>query len=138
MDVNEARDNEWHLLDDLQILCTSLETGNHASNSSLNYLQAGCSSCRPTNSEKKIKALTANTHTHTHARVRFNKKIHRTDIRSRHTPVLRQINEQINKCVSRLARRKSHRTALRDAVAPNSDCPASLAAKFFSAGVICM
>lgn len=35
-----------------------------------------------------------------------------------------------NKCVSRLAIYKSHLTALRDADAPNSNCPASLAADF--------
>jgi len=40
----------------MQIICTSFQTGNHASTSPLNFLQAGCPSCRPTNS---IKALTA-------------------------------------------------------------------------------
>jgi len=35
---------------------------------------------------------------------------------------------KINKCVSRLARRKSHHTALSNAVASNSECPPTLAA----------
>ena len=35
--------------------CTSLQTDNHASTSSLKFLRAGCPSCRPTNS---VKALT--------------------------------------------------------------------------------
>jgi len=34
-----------------------------------------------------------------------------------------------NKCVSRLARRKSHHMALCDATAPTSDCPLSPASK---------
>ena len=33
-------------------VCTSLQTDNHASTSSLSFLQAGCPSCRPTNSVK--------------------------------------------------------------------------------------
>jgi len=28
---------KWHQLDHMQIICTSLQTGNHASNSSLNF-----------------------------------------------------------------------------------------------------
>jgi len=39
-------------------------------------------------------------------------------------------NKQINKCVSRLARRKFHHRTLRDASAPNYDCPPSVAAGF--------
>jgi len=37
--------------------CISLQTGNHASTPLLSFLQAGCSSCRPTNSVKALKAL---------------------------------------------------------------------------------
>jgi len=37
-------------------VCTSLQTGNHASTSPLSFLQAGCPSCRPTNSVKALKA----------------------------------------------------------------------------------
>ena len=33
------------------------------------------------------------------------------------------ISSQVHKCISRLARRKSHHTALRYAGAPNSECP---------------
>ena len=35
---------------------TSLQTDNHASTSPLSFLQAGCPSCRPTNSVKALKA----------------------------------------------------------------------------------
>jgi len=38
-------------------VCTSLKTDNHASTSPLSFLQAGCPSCRPTNSVKALKAL---------------------------------------------------------------------------------
>jgi len=40
LDWNEARDGgwQWHQLDDMQIICTSLQTYNHASISSLNFL----------------------------------------------------------------------------------------------------
>jgi len=41
----------------MQIICTSLQTDNHASTSSLNFLQAGCSSWRPTKSVKALKAI---------------------------------------------------------------------------------
>jgi len=57
LDFNEARDSEWqwHQLGHVQV-CTSLQTDNHASTPPLNFLQAGCSSCRPTNSVKTLKA----------------------------------------------------------------------------------
>jgi len=38
-------------------VCTSLQTDNHASTSPLSFLQAGCPSCRPTNSVKALKAF---------------------------------------------------------------------------------
>ena len=38
-------------------VCTSLQTDNHASTPPLTSLQAGCPSCRPTNSVKALKAL---------------------------------------------------------------------------------
>jgi len=47
---------QWHQLDHTQIICTLLQTDNHASTTSLNFLQAECSSWCPTNS---VKALTA-------------------------------------------------------------------------------
>ena len=60
-DFTEARDSEWqwHQLGHMQV-CTSLQTDNHASTPPLVFLQAGCSSCRPTNS---VKALKATNHT---------------------------------------------------------------------------
>jgi len=49
---------QWHQLNHIQIICTSLQTDNHASTSSLHiFLQAGCPSCRPTNSVKAMKAI---------------------------------------------------------------------------------
>jgi len=36
-------------------ICTSLQTDNHASTPPLSFLQAGCPSCRPTNSVKALK-----------------------------------------------------------------------------------
>jgi len=57
LDFTEARDNEWqwHQLEHMQV-CTSLQIDNHASTSPLSFLQAGCPSCRPTNSVKALKA----------------------------------------------------------------------------------
>ena len=54
LDFTEARDSEWqwHQLGCMQV-CTSLQTDNHASTQ---FLQAGCPSCRPTNSVKALKA----------------------------------------------------------------------------------
>jgi len=37
-------------------VCTSLQTDNHTSTPPLCFLQAGCPSCRPTNSVKALKA----------------------------------------------------------------------------------
>jgi len=57
LDFSEARDDEWqwHQLGHMQV-CTSLQTDNHASTPPLCFLQAGCPSCRPTNSVKALKA----------------------------------------------------------------------------------
>jgi len=54
-DFTEARDSErqWHLLGHMQV-CISFQTDNHASTSLLSFLQAGCPSCRPTNSVKAL------------------------------------------------------------------------------------
>jgi len=59
LDFIEARDREWqwHQLGHMQV-CTSLQTDNHASTPPLSFLQAGCPSCRPTNSVKALKAKT--------------------------------------------------------------------------------
>ena len=57
LDCTEARDSEWqwHQLGHMQV-CTSLQTDNHANTPPLSFLQAGCPSCRPTNSVKALKA----------------------------------------------------------------------------------
>jgi len=57
LDFTEARDSEWqwHQLGHMQV-CTSLQTDNHASTPPLSFLQAGCPSCRTTNSIKALKA----------------------------------------------------------------------------------
>jgi len=58
LDFTEARDSEWqlHQLGHMQV-CISLQTDNHTSIPPLSFLQAGCPSCRPTNSVKALKAL---------------------------------------------------------------------------------
>ena len=58
LDFTEARDSEWqwHQLGHMQV-CTSFQTDNHASTPLLSFLQAGCFSCRPTNSVKALKAF---------------------------------------------------------------------------------
>ena len=55
LDFSEARDSEWHwrLLGRMQVF-TSLHADYHASTLPL-ILQAGCPSCRPTNSIKALK-----------------------------------------------------------------------------------
>ena len=57
LDFTGARDSDWqwHQLGRMQV-CTSLQTDNHASTPPLSFLQAGCPSCRPTNSIKALKA----------------------------------------------------------------------------------
>jgi len=56
LDFTEARDSEWqwHQLGHMQV-CTSVQTDNHVSTPPLSFLQAGCPSCRPTNSVKALK-----------------------------------------------------------------------------------
>ena len=51
LDFTATRDNEWqwHQLGHMQV-CTSLQTDNHASTTTLSLLRAGCPSCHPTNS----------------------------------------------------------------------------------------
>jgi len=58
LDFTEARDSEWqwHQLGHMQI-CTSPQTDNHTSTPPLSFLQAGCPSCRRTNSVKALKAV---------------------------------------------------------------------------------
>ena len=61
LDLTEARDSEWQWLQlgHMQV-CTSLQTDNHASTPPLCFLQAGCPSCRPTNSVKALKVININ------------------------------------------------------------------------------
>ena len=47
---------QWHQLDNTQTICTSLQTDNHHQQLVTQFLQAGCSSCRPNNSVKALKA----------------------------------------------------------------------------------
>jgi len=58
LDFTGARDSEWqwHQLGHMQV-CISLQTDNHASTLPLSFLQAGCPSCRQTNSVKALKAI---------------------------------------------------------------------------------
>jgi len=46
-------------MDHMQVICTLLQTDNHASTSSLilSFLQAVCPSCHPTNGVEALKAL---------------------------------------------------------------------------------
>jgi len=57
LDFAKAKDSgwQWHQLGHMQI-CISPQTDNHASTPPLNFLQAGCLSCRRTNSVKALKA----------------------------------------------------------------------------------
>jgi len=57
LNFTEARDSEWHWhqLGHIQV-CTALQTDNHTSTPPFCFLQAGCPSCRPTNSVKALKA----------------------------------------------------------------------------------
>jgi len=56
LEFTEATDSEWQRrqLERMQV-CTSLQADNHASTPQLSFLQAGCPSCRPTNSVKALK-----------------------------------------------------------------------------------
>jgi len=58
LDFTEARESEWqwHQLGHMQVY-TLLQTDNHTSTPPLCFLQAGCPSCRPTNSVKTLKPL---------------------------------------------------------------------------------
>ena len=68
LDLNEARvdgvlGRQWHQLDRLQTICTSLQTDNHISTSSLSfYRPGGLPDAQPTASERRfeVKAATTN------------------------------------------------------------------------------
>jgi len=57
LDFTGARESwwQWNQLGHV-LVCTSLQTDNHTSTPPLSFLQAGCPSCRPTNSVKALKA----------------------------------------------------------------------------------
>ena len=57
LDFTEAKVSEWqwHQRGHMQV-CISLQTDNRASTPPLSFLQAGCPSCRPTNSVRALKA----------------------------------------------------------------------------------
>jgi len=58
LDFTGARDSEWQWRQlGYMHVCTSLQTDNHASSPPLSSLQAGCPSCRPTNSVRALNAL---------------------------------------------------------------------------------
>jgi len=52
---------QWHQLDHMQIIFTSLQSDNHASTSPLSFLQAGCPSSCLTDSIKTLKTLNTTT-----------------------------------------------------------------------------
>jgi len=58
LDFTEARGSEWqwHQLAHMQV-CTSFQPNNYASTPPLSFLQAGCPSCRQTDSVKALKAI---------------------------------------------------------------------------------
>jgi len=58
LDFTEPKDSEWqwHQLGHMQA-STLLQTDNHTSTPPLSFLQAGCPSCRPTNSVKALKEM---------------------------------------------------------------------------------
>ena len=60
LDFTGARDSEWqwNQLSHMQVY-TSLQTDNHASTPPLCFLQAGCPSCRQTNSVKALLSIMA-------------------------------------------------------------------------------
>ena len=72
LDFTEARDSEWqwHQLGHMQV-CTWLQTDNHTSTRPLSFLQAGCPSCRPTNSIKALKATCSSREIHISVSVQF-------------------------------------------------------------------
>ena len=72
LDLSDARDDrvlgwQWHQLDHMQTICTSLQTNNHVNTSSLNF----CSSQCPTNSVKALKDICYRCYKHKHEAVWF-------------------------------------------------------------------
>jgi len=89
LDFTEARDSEWqwHQLGHMQV-CTSFQTDNHASTPSLSFLQAGCPSCRPTNSIKDFSVICKHANTifiEPGKSLRYNRKRSRPITEQRHS-----------------------------------------------------
>jgi len=80
LNFTEARDSEWqwHPLGYMQV-CISLQTDNHASAPPLSFLQAGCPSCRPTNSVKALKAYSDVKILYQQDAFRINQQFHYTE-----------------------------------------------------------
>ena len=72
------RDSEWqwHQLGQNMQVCTSLHTDNHANTTRLNFLQAGCPSCHPTNSVKALKAAVGISTTQCIFPIRYSLEMH--------------------------------------------------------------
>ena len=84
-ELNEARDDgvwgwQWHQLDHMQTICTSLQTDSHTNTSSLNFYRPDAVPDPPTNS---VKALTAQYD----AGARCQRRSHTSGIRGVSTPV---------------------------------------------------
>jgi len=52
----EVMEWQWRQLDHMQVICTSLQTDNYATTTSLSFLLVGCSSCHRNNSITALKA----------------------------------------------------------------------------------
>ena len=92
LDFTEARDSEWQWLQlGYMQVCTSLQTENHASTPPLSFLQAGCPSCRPTNTIKALKASQS-----TEGKRRTNNKMTINNIRNTKTREAKQFASGCN------------------------------------------
>jgi len=77
-------------------VCTSLQTDNHASTPPLCFLQAGCPSCRPTNSVKALKATKSKCNNDLHRRSFHINSSNRTG----HHRILTDQTTVIHKCLN--------------------------------------
>jgi len=96
LDFTEERDSEWqwNQLGHMQV-STSLQTDNHTSTPPLSFLQAGCPSCRPTNS---VNALKGDNKTETTNKLNRH-QMHTTDTSSLHSKA-KQIATGLNELMS--------------------------------------
>ena len=59
----QLSERQWHQLGHTQVSTSlQIDADSHASTPPLSFLQAGCPSCRPTNSVKALKALEEELH----------------------------------------------------------------------------